>query len=114
MLESLPGRPLARDEAEQLKEQDGRIVPLSILTGEESQFVVYTLAFYLHERERIHLLGYSDEEGAWVEFESFDEADWTVDAQETAVQNWVDAQYGDEYEQGMLDEESGTVDVGFE
>lgn len=111
MFESLPERPLKRDEAERLKQQDGRIVPLSILTGEESPYVIYTLAFYLSEKGRVHLLGYSDEDGAWVEFERFDEEDWTVDRQEKAVQEWVDRQYGDEYEQGLLDEEAGTVDV---
>lgn len=114
MLDSLPERPLSRDEAERLKQQDPRIVPLSILTGQDSPFVVYTLAFYLNDKRRVHLLGYSEAEGGWVEFESFDEEDWTVEAQEETVQNWVDRQYGDEYEQGMLDDESGTVDVGYE
>lgn len=114
MLDSLPSRPLSRDEAEQLKQQDGRIVPLSILTGQEGPYVVYTLAFYLHDKGRVHLLGFSEDDDGWVDFESFDEEDWTVETQEEAVQSWVDRQYGDEYEQGMIDDESGTVDVGYE
>jgi len=37
MLDSLPERPLTNDEAERLKQQDGRIVPLSILKGDGGQ-----------------------------------------------------------------------------
>lgn len=112
MLDSLPDRPLTNDEADQLKQQDERIVPLSILKGGDNPFVVYTLAFYLHEPGRVHLLGYDEEAGGWVTFRSFDEDEWSVDEQEEAVQRWVGDNYGDKYEQGVLDEESKTVDMG--
>jgi len=111
MLDSLPERPLTNDEAERLKQQDQRIVPLSILKGDDSPFVVYTLAFYLNEDDRIHLLGYAEEKGGWVKFESFSEDGWTIEKQESAVQEWVDDRYGDTYEQGVLDEESKTIDL---
>jgi len=65
MLDSLPERPLTNDEAERLKQQDGRIVPLSILKGDGGPYVIYTLAFYLNEESTIHLLGYDDEDG-WI------------------------------------------------
>lgn len=112
MLDSLPDRPLTNDEADRLKQQDRRIVPISILKGDDSPYVIYTLAFYANGAGRVHLLGYADDESGWVKFESFPEDDWTVDKQETAVQNWVADQYGDEFEQGVLDEESKTVDMG--
>lgn len=113
MLDSLPNRPLTNNEAEQLKQQDNRIVPLSVLKGGENPFVIYTLAFYLHEAGRIHLLGYSEDDGGWITFESFNENEWSIGLQEETVQSWVENQYSDKYEQGMLNEESGTVNIGF-
>lgn len=112
MIDALPDRALTNQEAEQLKQQDSRIVPLSVLKGGDDPFVIYTMAFYRSEESTVHLLGYSDEEGGWVQFESFPTDEWSVDRQETRVQEWVEDQYGDEFEQGMLDEESGTVDMG--
>lgn len=111
MLDSLPDRPLTNDEAEGLKEQDERFVPLSILKGGDDPFVVYTLAFYLDGPGRVHLLGYDDADGGWVAFRSFDEDEWSIDEQEDAVKRWVEDRYGDTYEQGVLDEESKTVDL---
>ncbi|WP_276259112.1 hypothetical protein [Haloglomus litoreum] len=112
MIDALPDRALTNDEAEQLKQQDARIVPLSVLKGGDDPFVIYTMAFYSSEAGEVHLLGYADEEGGWVQFESFPDDEWTVERQEARVREWVDEQYGDEFEQGMLDEESGTVDMG--
>lgn len=112
MLGSLPDRPLANEEAEQLKQQDARFVPLSVLKGEDDDpFVIYTMAFYEQEAHQVRLLGYSDTEGGWVQFESFPENEWTVDRQEERVEQWVDEEYGDEFEQGVLREDSGTVDI---
>lgn len=112
MQDSLPDRPLTNDEAETLRQQDDRIVPLSILKGGDDPFVIYTLAVYRHEAARVHLLGYSEDAGGWLEFESLAEDEWTVERQEERVQEWIDDQYGDDFEQGVLDEESGTVDIG--
>jgi hypothetical protein len=112
MIDALPDRALTDEEAERLRRQDDRIVPLSVLKGGDGPFVIYTLALYRNEEGTVHLLGYSDEEGGWVQFESFPEDEWSVDRQEDRVQEWIEAQYGDEFEQGMLDEGSGTVDVG--
>jgi len=111
VIDALPDRALTNDEAEQLKQQDSRIVPLSVLKGGDDPFVIYTIALYRSEAGRIHLLGYSDAEGGWVEFDSFSDDEWTVERQEDRVQEWVEDQYGDELEQGMLDEEAGTVDL---
>lgn len=111
MLDSLPERPLSNDEAENLKQQDPRIVPLSILKGGDSPFVVYTLAFYLNNAGEIHLLGFSENERGWIKFKTFDEEDWTVETQEDAITEWIDQQYGDSYKQGMLEEDSKTVDM---
>lgn len=110
VIDPLPDRALTNDEAEQLKQQDSRFVPLSILKGGDDPFVIYTMAFYRNETGRIHLLGYSEEENGWVQFESFSDDEWTVERQENRVQEWVEDHYGDEFEQGMLNEESGTVD----
>jgi hypothetical protein len=112
VIDALPGRPLTDDEAEQLKQQDNRIVPLSVLKGGDDPFVIYTMAFYRSEDGRVQLLGYSEEAGGWLQFESIAEDDWTVERQEDRVEQWVDDQYGDELEQGVLDAESGTVDIG--
>lgn len=112
VIDALPDRALTNEEAEQLKQQDSRIVPLSVLKGGDDPFVIYTMAFYRSEAGTVHLLGYSEEDGGWVQFESFPEDEWTVDRQENRVQQWVEEQYGDRFEQGMLDEESGTVDLG--
>jgi len=112
VLESLPDRPLTDEEAEHLKQQDARIVPLSVLKGkDEDPFVIYTMAFYGSESQQVHLLGYSDTEGGWIQFESFPEEEWTVDRQEERVSQWVEKQYGDKFEQGVLSEDSGTVDI---
>lgn len=112
MLESLPDRPLTDGEAEQLKQQDARFVPLSVLKGKgDDPFVIYTMAFYENENHQIRLLGYSEAEAGWVQFESFPEDEWTVDRQEERVEQWIDEQYGDEFEQGVLREDSGTVDI---
>lgn len=111
MIDALPDRALTNDEAEQLKQQDPRIVPLSVLRGKDGPFVIYTLAVYRSEAGSIHLLGYSDEQHGWVQFESFAEDEWTVERQEDRVQQWVEGEYGDEFEQGMLSEESGTIDM---
>ena len=112
MLDSLPDRPLTDEEAEHLKEQDARFVPLSILKGRDNDpFVIYTMAFYASESNQVHLLGYSDTEGGWVQFESFQEDEWTVDRQEERISQWVEEQYGDKFEQGVLNEDSGTVDI---
>jgi hypothetical protein len=111
VIDALPGRALTNDEAEQLKQQDSRIVPLSVLKGGDDPFVIYTMAFYRSEEGRVQLLGYSEEAGGWVKFDSFPEEEWTVEQQENRVQEWVQSQYGDELEQGVLDEESGTVDI---
>lgn len=112
MLDSLPDRPLTDGEAEHLKEQDPRIVPLSILKGEDTDpYVIYTIAFYASESQQVHLLGYSDTEGGWMKFESFREDDWTVDRQEERVSQWIEEQYGDQFEQGVLTDDSGTIDI---
>lgn len=111
MLDSLPNRPLTDDEAEQLKQQDNRIVPLSVLKGGESPFVIYTFAVYLHEASRIHLLGYSENDNGWITFASLSEDEWTVELQEETVQSWIKEEHGDKYEQGILDEESNTVNL---
>ena len=111
MLDSLPSRPLTNDEAEQLKRQDNRIVPLSVLKGGETPFVIYTFAFYLHEASRIHLLGYSENGNGWRAFASFSEDEWSVDLQEETVQSWIKEEHGEKYEQGILNEESNTVNV---
>lgn len=112
MIDALPDRALTDREAEQLKQQDSRIVPLSVLKGGDDPFVIYTMAVYRSEESTVHLLGYSDAAGGWVQFESFPEDEWSVERQETRVQEWVEEQYGDEFEQGVLDEGSGTVDMG--
>jgi hypothetical protein len=111
VIDSLPDRALTNEEAEQLKQQDSRFVPLSVLKSGDDPFVIYTMALYRSEAGSVLLLGYSDEAGGWVQFESFPEEDWSVERQEDRVQEWIEEQYGDEFEQGMLDEESGTVDV---
>ncbi len=111
MIDALPSRALTDDEAEQLRQQDGRIVPLSVLKGGDDPFVIYTMAFYRSEEGRVQLLGYSEEAEGWVNFDTVPEEEWTVESQESLVQEWVENQYGDELEQGVLDEESGTVDV---
>lgn len=111
MIDALPNRALTNDEAEQLKQQDPRIVPLSVLKGDDGPFVIYTLAVYRSEAGSIDLLGYSDEQDGWVQFESFAEEEWTVERQEDRVQQWIEVEYGDEFEQGMLSEESATVDM---
>lgn len=112
MLDSLPDRPLTNEEAKHLKEQDARIVPLSVLKGgDDDPFVIYTMALYASESHQVHLLGYSETEAGWVQFESFPEDEWTVDEQEKRVSQWVEKRYGDTFEQGVLDEDSGTVDI---
>jgi hypothetical protein len=111
VIDALPDRPLTNEEAEQLKQQDSRFVPLSVLKSGDDPFVIYTMALYRSEASSVHLLGYSEEAAGWVQFESFPEAEWSVDRQEERVQQWIDEQYGDEFEQGVLDEESGTIDV---
>jgi hypothetical protein len=111
VIDALPDRALTNEEAEQLKQQDSRIVPLSVLKSGDDPFVIYTMALYRSGAGSVHLLGYSDEEGGWVQFETFPEDEWSVERQEDRVQQWIEAQYGDEFEQGMLDEDSGTVDV---
>jgi len=110
MLQSLPNRPLTDAEAEHLKQQDARIVPLSVLKSEnDDPFVIYTLAIYGTNTQQVYLLGYSETESGWVQFESFPEDDWTVDRQEERVTQWIEEQYGDKFEQGILDEASGAV-----
>ena len=112
MIDSLPSRPLTNKEAENLKQQDPRFVPLSVLKGADSDpFVIYTMAFYADESQQVHLLGYSDDETKWVEFESFQQDHWTVDRQEERVSQWIEQQYGDQFEQGVLSEDSGTIDI---
>lgn len=111
VIDALPDRALTNEEAEQLKQQDSRIVPLSVLKSGDDPFVIYTMALYRSGAGSVHLLGYSDEEGGWVQFETFPEDEWSVERQEDRVQQWIEAQYGDEFEQGVLDEDSGTVDV---
>lgn len=111
MIDALPDRALTNEEAEQLKQQDSRIVPLSVLKSGDDPFVIYTMALYRNDAGSVHLLGYSDEAGGWVQFESFPEEEWSVERQEDRVQQWVEEQYGDEFEQGVLDEKSGTVDI---
>jgi hypothetical protein len=112
VIDALPDRPLTDDEAEHLKRQDGRIVPLSVLKGGDDPYVIYTLAIYRDDPGRVHLLGYAETEGGWVQFDAFDDDEWTVERQESRVQEWVEEQYADEFEQGVLDEASGTVDMG--
>jgi hypothetical protein len=112
VIDALPDRALTNEEAEGLKEQDPRIVPLSVLKGGDGPYVIYTMAFYRSEAGTVHLLGYAESEGGWVEFESFPDDEWTVERQEDRVSEWVDAEYGDRFEQGTLDAESGTVDMG--
>ncbi len=111
VIDALPARALTNDEAEQLKQQDPRIVPLSVLKGGDDPYVIYTMAFYRSEAGEVHLLGYSDDAGGWESFESFPEDEWSVERQEERVEQWVTEQYGDEFEQGVLDAESGTVDM---
>lgn len=111
MIDSLPDRALTNEEAEHLKQQDPRIVPLSVLKGGDDPFVIYTMAFYRNDEGSVLLLGYLDEAGGWVQFESFPEEEWSVERQEERVQQWIEKHYGDEFEQGVLNEESGTVDV---
>jgi hypothetical protein len=111
MLDSLPDRALTNQEAERLKQQDSRIVPLSVLKGGDDPFVIYTMAFYRNEVGRVLLMGYSSEKGGWVQFASFSEEEWTVERQEDRVQEWIVEQYGDEFEQGVVNEASGSVDV---
>ncbi|SDG13579.1 hypothetical protein [Halorientalis regularis] len=112
MLEALPDRPLTDEEAEHLKQQDARIVPLSVLKGgSDDPFVIYTMALYGSETNQVHLIGYSDTEDGWIQFESFPEEEWTVDRQEERVSQWIEQQYGDKFEQGVLSEDSGTVDI---
>ena len=53
MLDSLPERPLTNDEAERLKQQDGRIVPLSTLKGDGGH-LRYLHAGVLSERGKHH------------------------------------------------------------
>jgi len=112
VIDALPDRALTNEEAEQLKQQDSRIVPLSVLKGGDDPFVIYTMAFYRSDAGVVHLLGYAESTDGWVEFESFPEEEWTIERQEDRVQEWIDEEYGDEFEQGMLDEDSGTVDLG--
>lgn len=111
MIDALPDRPLTDAEAEQLKEADARFVPLSILKGGDDPYVVYTMAIYESSAERVHLLGYSERESGWVRFESFSTDEWSVERQERTVQRWIDDQYGEEFEQGILHEETGTVEM---
>lgn len=111
MIDALPARALTNEEAEQLKQQDPRIRPLSVLKGGDGPYVIYTLAFYSSDTGEVHLLGYSDEAEGWEVFESFLEGKWTVERQEERVTEWVTNQYGDEFEQGVLDEASGTIDM---
>lgn len=111
MIDALPDRALTNEEAEQLKQQDSRIVPLSVLKSGDDPFVIYTMALYRNDAGSVDLLGYSEEAGGWVQFESFPEEEWSVERQEDRVQQWVEEQYGDTFEQGVLDEESGTVDI---
>jgi hypothetical protein len=111
VIDALPDRPLTNEEAEQLKQQDPRMVPLSVLKSGDDPFVIYTMALYRSDAGSIHLLGYSDEAGGWLQFESFTEEEWSVDRQEARVQQWIEEKYGDEFEQGVLDADSGTVDV---
>lgn len=112
VLDSLPDRALTNDEAERLKTQNPGVVPLSILKGKETPFVVYALAYYLRTSGEVHLLGYSEDDGGWVTIETFPEDEWSVDSQERVIQEWIDARYGEEFEQGILDEDSGTVRMG--
>lgn len=112
MIDALPDRPLANAEAEKLREEDGRFVPLSILKGGDDPYVVYTLAVYRSSAGRVDLLGYSEREGGWLRFESFSVEEWSVESQEQTVQNWIEEQYGDEFEQGVLREDEGTIDMG--
>lgn len=113
MIDSLPDRPLTDAEAEHLREQDSRFVPLSILKGADSPYVIYTLAIYRNSSETVHLLGYSDEERGWMQFASFPQDEWSVDRQEETIQAWIDEQYGEEFTQGVLDEEAGQVKMDF-
>lgn len=111
MIDALPDRALTDKEAEQLKQQNERIIPLSVLKGGDNPYVIYTMAIYKNEVGTVHLLGYSNEDGGWIQFESFPDNEWTVERQETRVQEWVEEQYGDEFKQGILNEGSGTVDI---
>lgn len=111
MIDALPDRALTNEEAELLKQQDSRIVPLSVLKSDDDPFVIYTMALYRNDAGSIHLLGYSEEADGWVQFESFSEQEWSVEQQEDRVQQWVEEQYGDKFEQGVLDEKSGSVDI---
>jgi hypothetical protein len=111
VIDALPDRALTNEEAEQLKQQDSRIVPLSVLKSSDDPFVIYTMALYRNDAGSVTLLGYSEEAGGWIQFESFPEAEWSVERQEDRVQQWVEEQYGDKFEQGVLDEKSGTVDI---
>lgn len=111
VIDALPDRALTNEEAESLKQQDSRFVPLSVLKSGDDPFVIYTMAHYGSDAGSVHLLGYSEEAGGWVQFESFPEEEWSVERQEERVQQWISEQYGDEFEQGVLDEESGTVDM---
>lgn len=111
MIDSLPDRPLTNAEAERLREVDTRFVPLSILKGADSPYVIYTIAIYLSTSERVHLLGYSERERGWLQFESLPQEEWSVERQEETVQQWIDEQYGDEFNQGIVDEEAGEVRV---
>lgn len=109
MLESLPERPLTNSEAEQLKNQDEGVVPISILKEKDDPYVIYTLAIYRSSASKVHLLGYSDQEGGWIDIKSFPEDEWTVEKQENTIQQWIDEQYSDEFEQGRLNEESNQI-----
>lgn len=111
MLDSLPNRPLTNAEAESLKRQDGRIIPLSILKGGDDPYVIYSLAVYRNEAELVSLVGYSEDAGGWIIIETFDEDEWTVDRNEEVLQDWIDDEYGDELEQSWLDEDGSEVSL---